>query len=80
MVTPRSRNSHLESIIEYGGKTGNTFQAGYMDKSRQSVAKAVFCWTMTTVPSGTRLPYGSGRWMTQKHKIQLLKSGPFPSM
>ena len=33
---PQNRNSHLESIIEYGGKTGNTFQAGYMDKSRQT--------------------------------------------
>ena len=26
----------MESIIEYGGKTGNTLQAGYMDKSRQT--------------------------------------------
>ena len=33
---PKNRNSHLESIIEYGGKTGNTLQAGYMDKSRQT--------------------------------------------
>ena len=33
---PKNRNIHLESIIEYGGKTGNTLQAGYMDKSRQT--------------------------------------------
>lgn len=33
---PKNRNSHLESIIEYGSKTGNKLQAGYMDKSRQT--------------------------------------------
>lgn len=33
---PKNRNSHLQSIIEYGGKTGNKIQAGYMDKSKQT--------------------------------------------
>ena len=33
---PKNRNSHLESIIEYGGKTGNKLQTGYMDKSKQT--------------------------------------------
>lgn len=33
---PKNRNKHLESIIEYGGKTGNKVQSGYMDNSKQT--------------------------------------------
>lgn len=33
---PRKRNLHLESIIEYGGKTGNKVQSCYMDKTKQT--------------------------------------------
>ena len=33
---PKKRNRHLESIIEYGGKTGNKVQSCYMDKSKQT--------------------------------------------
>ncbi len=33
---PKNRNRHLESIIEYGGKTGNKVQSCYMDKSKQT--------------------------------------------
>lgn len=33
---PKNRNRHLESIIEYGGKTGNKVQACYMDKTKQT--------------------------------------------
>ncbi len=32
----KNRNSHLESIVKYGGKTGNKLQAGYMDNSKQT--------------------------------------------
>lgn len=33
---PKNRNRHLESIVKYGGKTGNKMQAGYMDSSKQT--------------------------------------------
>jgi len=35
-VDPKNRNMHLVSIVDYAGKTGNTLQSLYFDKSKQT--------------------------------------------
>ena len=34
-IDPQAPSSHLESIIDYSGKTGNKMVASFMDKSRK---------------------------------------------
>lgn len=35
-IDPKNRNPHMQSIVEYSGNTGNTFQACYMDNNKQT--------------------------------------------